>query len=640
MGKPKRQAEDVKDYEYVVVGSGAGGGPLASRLAIAGHKVLLIEAGDDQGDAIQQQVPALSLQASEYEPMRWDFWVHHYADNKRQEKDSKSAWLTPKGDKYVGFDPPAGSVLLGIYYPRSGTLGGCSAHNAEITIYPHDSDWTNIATITGDGSWAPDLMRKYFERLENNQYLPRSTVGHGFKGWLGTSLTDVTLVLKDTKLLSLVTAAASAMGQGRLVGMLLNTLVGLEQVLLRDINAYTPSRDSSEGLYQVPLSVLNFKRNGPRDFILQTANAINEDGSRKYHLDVKLNTLVTRVRFENDGTKPRATGVDFLEGKSLYRADPRAGSGSGGTPGSVNATKEVILAAGAYNSPQLLKLSGIGPRAELEKFQIPVLVDLPGVGTNLQDRYETGLVGKADSDFVTTSQCTFLATQPDPCLERWKNSADKGVYASNGIALAIVKKSSVADGDPDIIVTGAPAYFSGYFPGYSQAALRDRRHWTWISLKAHSRNNAGTVTLRSADPRDPPIINFNYFDTGTTAAAADEKDLQAVYEAMQFSRRIFRDLIPLDGAFDEVWPGPNITAEADLKDFIRNEAWGHHASCTCPIGADGDPTAVLDSRFRVRGVEGLRVVDASVFPRIPGYYVALPTYMISEKAADVIVNDA
>src|SRR4030095_4551120 len=146
-----------------------------------------------------------------------------------------------------------------------------------------------------------------------------------------------------------------------------------------------------------------------------------------------------------------------LSGRSLYRADPRAGMTDGGTPGSVNATKEVILAAGAFNTPQLLKLSGIGPRDELEKFDIPVLVDLPGVGTNLQDRYETGLVGKTDSDFAILSQCTFLETLPDQCFERWKNSPiGKGVYATNGIAIGIVKRSSVASGDPDLFISGAP----------------------------------------------------------------------------------------------------------------------------------------------------------------------------------------
>jgi choline dehydrogenase len=146
------------------------------------------------------------------------------------------------------------------------------------------------------------------------------------------------------------------------------------------------------------------------------------------------------------------------------------------------------------------------------------------------------------------------------------------------------------------------------------------------------------VLLKSTNAQEMPQITMRSFDEGTTDSGADEKDLQALYEAVQFSRRAFADLVPLDGKFTETWPGKNVSAEEDVKQFIKDEAWGHHASCTCPIGSDDDPMAVLDSQFRVRGVEGLRVVDASVFPKIPGYYIAVPIYMVSEKAADVIIN--
>lgn len=642
------------------MGSGPGGGPLAARLAIAGHRVLLIDAGDDQGNSILQQVPALQLQSTQDPAQRWDYFVHHYADNTRQEKDSKFVWRTPDGGTFVNTPgvntaPPAGSTPLGILYPRAGTLGGCAGHNAMITIYPHNSDWANIASITGDSSWAPDNMRTYFERLERNRYLPNGIVGHGFDGWLETSLTDLDLVVEDRKLISLVVAAATAMGKS-LLGIIVTTVTGLGEVLTQDINADTTNRDQQQDLYQVPLTVgdTSVKRTGPRDFIMDTVDAVNSDGLRKYVLDISLNTLVTKVRFDTSGSTPKAVGVDFLTGNSLYRADPRSGGAPAGTPGSVNASREVILSAGAFNTPQLLKLSGIGPADELKSFSIPVLVDLPGVGTNLQDRYETSLVGKTTSDFVVTSKCTFQRTQPDPCLVQYQTALlpkgpgllSKGIYTSNGIAVAMVRKSSAAAATdpPDLLISGAPAFFSGYYPGYDNFGLSDARHWAWIVLKAHSRNNAGTVKLRSTDPRDIPIINFNYFDTGTTAGGADELDLQAVYEAMQFSRKIFDVLVPLDGAFTEVWPDPlssvNASTEAGMKDFIRNEAWGHHASCTCPIGADGDPNAVLDSKFRVRGTTGLRVVDASAFPKIPGFYIAVPIYMISEKAADSILADA
>jgi choline dehydrogenase-like flavoprotein len=511
------------------------------------------------------------------------------------------------------------------------------------TIYPYENDWENIATLTGNDSWSAANMRQYFERLERNRYLPSSLAGHGFDGWLTTSLTDLRLVIEDQKLLSLILAGATAAGQ-TLLGKLVTTVTGLAGVLLRDLNNDSPTRDYDTGPYQVPLAVdvPEYKRTGPREFLMKTVNAVNSDGSRKYHLDIQLNTLVTKVQFDNTGAQPRATGVEYLCGQSLYRADPRASmTSSNGTPGSVNATREVILSAGSFNTPQLLKLSGVGPHDELSELGIPTLVDLPGVGSNLQDRYETGTIGKSATDFVLTEKCTFMYSMPDPCLEQWENDPLwKGTYSTNGIAIAIIRKSSVADDEPDLLISGAPANFPGYYPNYSYEGLKDARHWTWITLKTRSRNNAGTIKLRSIDPRDTPLINFNSFDSGVTADGADDKDLQAVYEAMEFSRTIYKDLIPLDGGFEEVWPGPNVTTESELKDFIKREAWGHHACCTAAIGEDGDPQAVLDADFRVRGVDGLRVVDASVFPKIPGYYIALPIYMISEKAAEVIIADA
>ncbi|KAL8413207.1 hypothetical protein RB594_004727 [Gaeumannomyces avenae] len=627
-----RQTDNIlASYDYVIVGSGPGGAPLASRLAIAGKKVLLLEAGDDYGLSIPYQVPALNLQATEYGPMRWDYYVNHYSSLEAQKKDSKMTYRDSSGNLYVGLNPAANAQPLGVLYPRAGALGGCAAHNALITIYPHASDWNRIATLTGDSSWSATNMREYFKRLESARYIPNGIVGHGFNGWLTTSVTDLGLVIKDLKLLTVIISAAASMGKS-LIGLVLSTIAGLAQVLLSDVNAGTPGRDAAEGLYQVPITVKDGVRVGPRDFVLATANAKNPDGSRKYHLDIKLNTLVTKVRFDRSGATPRAVGVDFVSGKSLYKAGPRAGgSASSSTAGSVAASAEVIIAAGAFNTPQLLKLSGVGPRAELESFGIDVVLDLPGVGTNLQDRYETTVIGETEDDFDIIAGCTF-GRPGDPCLAKWQSGYDRGIYASNGISIGIVKKSATANtADPDLFIAGAPVAFRGYFPGYAADATADRRHWSWVTLKAHPGNKAGTVRLRSADPTDVPVIDFNSFSQGADA------DRKAVVEGMKLSRKMFRDVIPIAGGFTEVWPGPNVT-DAGLDQWVTNEAWGHHASCTCPIGKDGDPMAVLDSKFRVRGAEGLRVVDASVFPDIPGFYIAVPIYMISEKAADVILG--
>ncbi|KAI1631596.1 GMC oxidoreductase [Biscogniauxia mediterranea] len=634
---------DNSTYDYIVVGAGAGGSPLASRLAQAGYSVLLIDAGEDHGTDRQVQVPALHPFSSEYNPIRWSYFVDHYENETQAKRDSKMTYLTSEGEYYIGLDPPEGSKKLGILYPRAAGLGGCTEHNALITILPHDNDWNHIASITGDSSWEASNMRKYFERMEACRYLPNSIIGHGFKGWLNTNLTPLILVLEDLKVLSLVIAAATAMGQN-LVGKVINTVAGLLQVLTQDLNSGLPNRDRGELLYQVPLSMdVDYVRSSPRGLVLDVVNAANDDGSKKYKLDIASNTLVTKINFDTSGTTPRATGVDYLVGKSLYRADTRASpTADGGIPGTVHARREVIISAGSFNTPQLLKLSGVGPASELRSFGIPVVHDLPGVGGNLQDRYEVGFVGKAPSNFSLTQACTFLEGEgDDPCYDQWETQpgALKGVYATNGIAFGYMHHSSVASGagdDPDLFVGGAPALFDGYYPGYSVQAVADRSIWTWLTLKAHSRNNAGAVNLTSADPRDTPRITFHSFLEGV----GGEQDLQAVYEGVLYSRKAFDVLVPLDGAFEQVWPPANVSSEEDLKQFIRDEAWGHHASCTAPIGADDDPLAVLDGDFRVRGIDGLRVVDASVFPKIPGTYIVLPIFMVSEKAADVIIAAA
>jgi choline dehydrogenase len=140
-------------YDYIIVGSGPGGGPLAANLAKEGYSVLLIEAGDDQGANLNEQIPAFNFLSSTDPKMRWDFFVTHYTDNEQALKDTKMAWRTSNGSYYVGLDPPSGSEQLGIYYPRAGTVGGCSTHNAMAAVLPTDGDWEYIAKLTGDSSW-------------------------------------------------------------------------------------------------------------------------------------------------------------------------------------------------------------------------------------------------------------------------------------------------------------------------------------------------------------------------------------------------------------------------------------------------------------------------------------------------------
>jgi choline dehydrogenase-like flavoprotein len=159
---------------------------------------------------------------------------------------------------------------------------------------------------------------------------------------------------------------------------------------------------------------------------------------------------------------------------------------------------------------------------------------------------------------------------------------------------------------------------------------------TWVVLKAHTNNRAGSVTLRSADPRDVPLVNFNYFADGSDVAG---EDLKSVVEGIKIVRRMTASLLERKLIAEEKLPGAGVSTDAEIADYVRDTAWGHHASCSCAIGPRREK-GVLDSNFSVHGVHRLRVVDASVFPRIPGFFVASAVYMVGEKAAEVILRDA
>ncbi|KAI8305737.1 Oxygen-dependent choline dehydrogenase [Colletotrichum sp. SAR11_59] len=623
-------AEDLTGYEYIVVGSGAGGGPLAARLALAGKKTLLIEAGDDQSANENYTIPAYNAKVTEDDAMSWDFFVRHYADDTQQARDFKTSYDTPDGSVYTGLSPPEGSTMKGTLYPRAGTLGGCTAHNALIAVYPHNSDFEHIAEITGDDSWSAANMRTYFERMEKNQYLLPAQEGHGYDGWLTTETAPLSIVLEDPQLLSLLTGGAFALGN------LTDSVINLATLIAGDANSASDTRDTSIGYNQIPISTNEAHRTGSREFVVAVRDAKNADGTQKYPLDVRLNCHVTKVVFDTDVTPPKATGVEFLDGQYLYRASPRSRNAGEGVQGSATASKEIIISGGTYNSPQILKLSGVGPKEELEKFNITVVKDLPGVGTNLQDHYEISVQGRTPTNFTALDGCTWgFYCQDDPCITRWENPilGDHGLYSSPGLAATMFYKSTTTENNEwDVFTFGGPVNFRGYFPEYSYNATVNHDFFTWAILKSHPRNTAGAVTLRSADPLDMPDILYNYFDSGVGDYDAD---LQAMAEAVELARDAFtRQLVPIT----EELPGADVVGVDAVKQYVKDAAWGHHASSTCPIGADDDAMAVLDSSFRVRGVAGLRVVDASVYPRIPGTFTAVSTYMVGEKAADVILS--
>jgi choline dehydrogenase len=312
-----------------------------------------------------------------------------------------------------------------------------------------------------------------------------------------------------------------------------------------------------------------------------------------------------------DGTRVR--GVDVL-----HRGQRRT----------VRAEREVLLSGGAINSPQLLLLSGIGPADALRGHQLPVRVDLPGVGQGLQDHLLVRVEHQSLRD-VTIDRLR----RPDRAAWALLRALIWGEGPASSFPLEVggLYKSAPGLAQPDLQ--------SHFLPGLSSASLRlpyfskvlpqDRGHGFFANVFQLRPHSMGYIELASADPLAHPRIQPQYLSA--------PEDLPVLREGVKRLREIFRQ-----SAFDgwrgaEISPGPDVQTDAQIEAWIRSTAdTVYHPTSSCRMGADGDPMAVLDAQCRVRGVEGLRVVDASSLPRVTSGNTAAPVYMLAERIADVL----
>lgn len=371
------------------------------------------------------------------------------------------------------------------------------------------------------------------------------------------------------------------------------------------VNAGIPPNDDFNGATQEGVGYLEFTLcNGER---ASSSFSFLKPVLDRPNLRVETNALVERILVEGR----RATGVRYTVNGAARRAD--AG--------------EVILSGGTINSPQLLMVSGIGPAQQLQALGIPVLQDVPGVGQNLHDHIYAHCLAKVDPGFSLNRMISSnLRMIPD--VLRYL-ATRKGLLTSAAAQVGLFVRSRPDLPAPDMQMQMRP------FSMISKGGMYTAEPTPFITasctlLRPLSR---GALTLQSADPRVAPKMVANYL--------TDPRDLPALVAGIKLIRKIFSTPPFAEHYRGEQLPGSQYSSDEELMEYVRaNGQSMYHPVGTCRMGAAGDPGAVVDPRLRVRGIAGLRVVDASVMPAIPSGNTNAPTIMIAEKASDMILEDA
>jgi choline dehydrogenase len=356
--------------------------------------------------------------------------------------------------------------------------------------------------------------------------------------------------------------------------------------------------EQTEGLQRSEMTVIRGRRGG-------TARVFLRPAMTRKNLTVLPRAQAARIRIESG----RAVGVDYLQ-----RGQQRCAM----------ADEAVLLAAGVYGSPQLLMLSGVGPADHLASAGIQPSLDLPGVGRNLIE-HPFFFAGWSVRPGAFRSE--LRVDRAAAWVLQW-GVRGKGLFATNGAAGNLFIRTDPRLDRPDMQYTcmsGEVGARELWFPLFG----RKPPHTLGVGVSMIKQDSRGEVTLRSANPLDAPRILFNLFKERSDVDRAI-RGLKAIRDI--YHREPLRSLIA-----DEITPGSGVASDTDLENFIRaTGAITQHAVGTCRMGADGDPLAVVDASLRVRGVEALRIIDASVMPDVPGGNTNAPVIMIAEKGADLI----
>jgi choline dehydrogenase len=448
-----------------------------------------------------------------------------------------------------------------MYWPRGKTWGGSSSINAMLYVRGHASDYDHWRQLGNEG-WSYDDVLPYFKKAEHNDRGPSEF--HGVEGPLNVADQTDPLTINDNFI-----RACAQLGHHR-------------------NDDFNGAEQEGFGYYQV--TQRDRQRWSAASAYLRPAVERNRN-----NVHVISNALVERIILDKD----RAMGVRY------YQQD--------GRDEVARCSREIILAGGAVNSPQLLMLSGIGPADHLTSLGIRPLHDLPGVGGNLQDHLDASLL-----QFCKTRDTYDTANKLWSLYRYWKDKKGPGTspIAESGGFL----RTQPGLGAPDIQFHFLPVLVVDH----GRTKMKKNGYSLHVcTLRPESK---GTIRLRSKDPKEHPLIDANYL--------AERRDLDTLIRGVKIGRDILAQSEFDPYRADEFQPGASVKTDAEIEQWIRAKCETiYHPVGTCKMGPANDPMAVVDHRCRVHGLVGLRVVDASVMPTLVGGNTNAPTIMIAERVA-------
>jgi choline dehydrogenase len=458
-----------------------------------------------------------------------------------------------------------------MYLPRGKTLGGTSSINGMVYIRGNHADYDEWRQRGCEG-WDWDSVLPFFKKAENQAR--GASVYHGAGGPLNVSDQPSRFELAD----AVLTAAEEA-------GIPRNP----------DFNG---SNQEGCGYYQTTTG--NRRR-------WSTAKGYLDPAKSRTNLVIRTGAHATRVTIENN----RAVGVEYRSPQGLRQA---------------RANAEIVVSGGAYGSPQLLQLSGLGPAEHLHDMGIAVVRDMPAVGANLHDHFNTYLSWRC-SKAITLNDLQNSMMRKAIAGVRYALFRS-GPMASNGIHAGLFTRSDLRLERPDLqlnllewstVERTKDRVVPHAFPGFTLSP---------VHLRPDGR---GTVRLGSSDPLAPPVIRFDFLRT--------EYDMRALIAGIRLARKIAEQPALRPYVVEELQPGPMVESDADMATFVRQTGISnHHPSSTCAMGHGAN--TVVDPRLRVHGIDGLRVADAPIMPSVVAGNTNAPSIMIGEKAATMMLEDA